>query len=104
MQLEELQEAQVVQGAEAVVEAQAGKTYTLTVNSEDKLRDDVGKARQSLHADLRAVHQKVKLAMDAVHEATRAFAKAHGRDLPSPSPSFSPTVSPTVSVSPTVTP
>lgn len=94
-----------INDAKAAVEVQADKTYTLTINTEDKLREDVGKTRQALHADLRAVQEKVKVARDAVHEAARAFAKVHGRDLATPSPtvSASPTVSPTPTSTPTPT-
>ena len=84
--------------ARAAVEAQAAKTYKVAVNTEAKLKVDVGKARQALHNDLKVLREKVKMVRDAVHEAARAFAKAHGRDLPSPSPSL------TVSPSPTATP
>lgn len=72
------------------VEVQAGKVYSVEVDTEAKLRTDVGKARQALHADLKAVREVVKLARDAVHKAARAFAEAHGKRLdksPSPSPS-----------------
>ena len=89
---------EVIKVARAAVEAQAAKTYTIVVNTETGLKSDVGKVRQALHADLRVVFEAVKKARDAVHEAARAFAKVHGRDLPTP------TLSPTVSPSPTPTP
>lgn len=87
-----------IDSAKTAVETQAGKTYTLTIGIEDKLRVDVEKARKALHADLKTVYEIVKKARDAVHEAARAFAKAHGRDLPQSSPTISP--SPTVLPSP----
>jgi len=89
--------------AKASVEAQAAKNYSLTISTEDKLKTDIGKTRQLLHEDLKVVYEKVKVARNAVHEAARAFAKAHGRDLPSLSPSVSPSPTPVVSVSPTPT-
>ena len=80
-----------IDSAKLTVEAQAGKTYTLTVSTEDKLRVDVGKARQALHADLKAVHETVKKAKEAVHVAARALAGIRGSAKPSVTPSASPT-------------
>ena len=91
-----------INDAKAAVEAQSAKTYTIIVSTEDKLKSDVGRARQALHADLKLVQEKVKVARNAVHEVARAYAKAHGRDLPSPS--VSPSSSPMTSASPTTTP
>ena len=51
----------------------AGKTYSFTVTTEDKLRSDVGAARQALHADLVAVREIVKAARDAVKSAAVAL-------------------------------
>lgn len=78
--------------ARVAVEAQARKMYKVEVNTEAKLKADVGKARQALHVDLTAVREKIKAVRDTVHQAALAFAKVHRRDLPSPSlPSPSPT-------------
>lgn len=82
----------LIDSAKATVEAQAGKTYTLTVGTEDKLRIDVGKARQALHADLRAVYEIVKKAKEAVHAAAGTLAGIRGNAMPSSTPSVSPTV------------
>lgn len=81
-----------IDSAKAAVETQAGKTYTLTVNAEDKLRVDVGKARQALHADLRTVYGTVKKAKEAVHAAASTLAGIRGNATPSSTPSVSPTV------------
>ncbi len=86
---------EAIRTARTAVEAQAAKTYNLAVNTEAGLRSDVGKARQALHADLKALFETVKKAKNAVHEAARAFAEAHGRDLPSPSPTVLPSPTPT---------
>ena len=86
-----------ISSAKTAVEAQATKTYTLTIDSEDKLRTDISKTRKALYEDLQVVYGQVKIARDAVHEAARAYAKAHGRDLPSPSV----TISPTSTITPT---
>lgn len=77
------------------IEVQAGKTYTLTINTEDKLRDDVKKIRQALHSDLKTLHEKIKAVRNSVHEAARAFAKAHGRNLITPTSSPTPIITPT---------
>ena len=80
-----------INNAKAAIEAQAAKTYSLTIGTEDKLKTDIGKTRKALHEDLRVVYGQVKTARDVVHEAARAYAKAHGRDLFPPSPTVSPT-------------
>lgn len=88
-----------INNAKTAIQEQASKNYVVKVSTEDKLKADVGQARQALHTDLKAVLDKVIIARDAVHDVARAFAKANGRDLPSPSPTatVSPTVSPTTS-------
>ena len=62
-----------IASAQSAVEAQAGKAYSCTVTTEDKLRSDVGAARQALHADLVAVREIVKAARDAVKSAAVAL-------------------------------
>lgn len=89
--------------ARTAIESQAGKTYNLAITTEDKLKTDVGKARQQLHDDLKSVFELLKSARNAVHDAARAFAEANGRNVPEPSPSSSPTESPSVSASPSPT-
>ncbi|MDP2664386.1 MAG: hypothetical protein Q8O97_00225 [bacterium] len=58
-----------IASSRSAVEAQAGKTYSFTVTTEEKLRSDVGTARQALHTDLVAVRETVKAARDAVKSA-----------------------------------
>ena len=86
-----------IDDARAAVVAQAAKIYTIDVTTETGLKEAVRKARRALHDDLAAVREKVKATRDAVHNAARAYAKAHGRDLLTPTPSPTATVSPTVS-------
>ena len=86
--------------ARAAVEVQAGKTYFVEVNTDATLKPDVGKARQALHADLKTVFGKVKVAKEAVHKAARALAGLIVTPVPSPSVSVSPTVSPTETSTP----
>lgn len=54
---------------------QAGKVYALVVNTEDSLRVDVGKIRQTLHDDLTGVQETVKTAREAVHKAATILAQ-----------------------------
>jgi len=61
--------------ARTAASAQAGKVYTLEVTTEDALRVDVGRARQTLHTDLSAVREKVKAAHEAVRKAAVSLAQ-----------------------------
>lgn len=58
--------------AKTAVTTQTGKTYTITISTEDKLRVDVGTTASALHADLRTVHTLVTDAKQAVVKAARA--------------------------------
>ncbi len=64
-----------INNVRAMIEAQSGKTYVIAVSNETGLRQDVGKARQALHADLTKVQQAVQAARDAVHKAAVALAQ-----------------------------
>lgn len=80
-------EAAIV-SAQTAVEAQAGKSYTLTVTLEENLKRDVGLARQALHTDLAVVNQAVKAAREAVRKAAVALAqipRINETSVPSPS-------------------
>lgn len=59
----------------SAIVAQSGKTYTLAINSEEGLRVDVGRSRQALYRDLKAVFDVVKAAREAVHKAATTLAK-----------------------------
>lgn len=65
-----------IAASRTAVAAQAGKTYAITVTTEDGLRTEVGKARKALHDDLAAARDTVKSARDAVHGAATALAQA----------------------------
>ena len=60
-----------IEEAKAVVSAQAEKDYTVTVTSEGKVRTDVKKVRDGLHADLKAAREAVIKAKQAVGNALR---------------------------------
>lgn len=55
-----------IQAARDANTAQAAKTYTITITTEKNLKMDVGKVRSQLEADLKAVHQLVVAAREAV--------------------------------------
>lgn len=55
--------------AQASVDAQAVKTYSVEVSTEATVKVDVGNARQQLHGDLKAVWELVKSAREAVRQA-----------------------------------
>lgn len=61
----------VISNAKTAVITQAGKTYTITISTEDKLRLDVGSTVSTMHADLRTVHKLVTEAKQAVVKAAR---------------------------------
>ena len=84
-----------ISAARAAVETQSGKTYTIQVSTEEGLKNDVGRARQTLHNDLAAVRLVVKAAHEAVRQTATTLAQ-----LPRPTPTPEATASPT----PTETP
>lgn len=61
-----------IASAKTAITTQAGKTYTITISTEDKLRTDVGTTVSGLHADLQTVHKMVIDAKQAVVKAARA--------------------------------
>ena len=61
-----------VASAKTAVEAQARKTYTVEITTEDKLKIKVGEAMKALKTDLQAVHQKVADARKATADAIRS--------------------------------
>ena len=65
-------EAAVVEARSAVA-AQAAKTYTITVSTEDKLRINVGETMKVLTTDLRNLHEgKIVPARKAVSDAIKS--------------------------------
>jgi len=85
---------QAIGSARMAVQAQAGKTYTIQITTEENIKRNVGDARQTLNADLKVVRAVVKYAHDAVRKAAVALGqlKKMGR--------ANPTVSPSVTASP----
>lgn len=71
---------QAIAAARASVEAQAAKTYVISVTTESVLRQNVGIARQALHADLVKARDAVFAARDAVHRAATTLAQIPGID------------------------
>jgi DNA repair exonuclease SbcCD ATPase subunit len=59
--------------ARLVIETQAGKIYSVTVNTEDTLKKDVGQARQVLHSDLTKVKDSVSIAREATQKAIQSL-------------------------------
>ncbi len=64
-----------ISAGRSAVEAQAGKTYTISVATEATLKTEVKKTREALHADLKAIQEAVKSAHDAVRRAATALAQ-----------------------------
>jgi Mg2+ and Co2+ transporter CorA len=57
------------------VQNQAAKIYALTINTENTLKTDVGKIRQTLHSDLMAVQKIIKSVQEAVRKAATTLAQ-----------------------------
>lgn len=82
-----------ITASRAAIEAQTGKVYAITINTEDKLKLDVGKTRQQLHNDLDVVRETVVVAHTAVKKAAQELQKiSAGAALTSPFPSVSPAI------------
>ncbi|OGN17332.1 MAG: hypothetical protein A3C88_01630 [Candidatus Yanofskybacteria bacterium RIFCSPHIGHO2_02_FULL_50_12] len=75
--------------AKEAIAAQAGKTYTIEVATEEGLKQAVQRARQALHADLKVVKDSVKAAGEAVRKAAVDLGK-----VPRQSPTNSPQATP----------
>lgn len=66
----------LIDSTREAAKTQDGKLYNVTISGEEaKLRAEVGKARQALHADLAAVRKLVQTARDAVHKAATTLAQ-----------------------------
>ncbi len=61
-----------ISAAKTAVTAQTGKTYTITISTEDKLRMDVGETISGMQTDLRTVHKLVTDAKQATVKAARS--------------------------------
>ncbi|MBI2048810.1 MAG: hypothetical protein HYT30_02680, partial [Parcubacteria group bacterium] len=67
-----------IASARAAIEVQSKKTYDVAISTEDKLRPDVGKAREALRNDLVKVRETVFAARDAVHKAATTLGQVQG--------------------------
>lgn len=65
-----------VAAARSAVVAQAAKTYTITISTEDKLKINVGETMKALKTDLQAVHQKIVDARKTIADVIRSVKKA----------------------------
>ena len=65
-----------VADARTAVVAQAAKTYTITISTDDKLKFNVGEAMKALKTDLQAVHQKIVDARKATADVISSVKKA----------------------------
>ena len=59
----------------SAIEAQSTKVYTITVNTEETLRMDVGKVRQQLEKDIASVRETVKSAHEEAKKAAVTLAQ-----------------------------
>ena len=64
-----------ISAARTAIINQTGKTYTIEVTGEERLKVDVGLVRQALHSDLTRVREVVKAARAAARDAATALAK-----------------------------
>ncbi len=74
----------VIASARSAIESQLGKTYAVSITTEENLRIDVGKTRQVFGADLAKVRDSVKSAHSAVKDAVVALAQISVKPKPSP--------------------
>lgn len=64
-----------ISASRTAIQAQAGKIYKITISTENALKADVGKTRQTLHNDLVKVRETVKAAREAVRKAAVTLAQ-----------------------------
>lgn len=72
-----------IDAANTAVEAQAAKTYTITISTETALRSDVGAVTSQLRLDLSATHKLVidaKQAVQALRKDNNAIMKKEASD------------------------
>lgn len=92
-----------IEKARAAIQEQSGKTYVITFDSENALKNVVGKIRSQMERDLKVVRDFVHKAREAVRASVQAL-HAVGGVLTTPAPSFSPGVSPSPSPTSSVSP
>lgn len=64
--------------AQVAVATQLAKDYTITINSESTLRNDVGTIMSQFRSDMQATHKAVVDAKQAVMQAAKELAKLKG--------------------------
>lgn len=67
-----------IDSAKQAVASQSAKDYTVTVTSETKIKTDVMAQREMLHTDLKAVHQLIVVARQALAKAISETAQLGG--------------------------
>jgi chromosome segregation ATPase len=77
--------------ASAAVDVQSKKTYEISFDSEDTMRNDIGKTVKELENDLREVHKLIIDAKQTVQEAAKELRALKG-ETPKVSPSITPTI------------
>lgn len=96
---------EAIDAARTAIEEQAARNYTPEITGEeDRLRVEVGQARQALHSDIVAVRNLVRSAYEAVRRVATTLAQIPRVDeleAPGETPETSPSPSPTASPSPT---
>jgi len=70
-----------IAAARAAIVVQSSKTYALTIDQENKLRNDIGKTRQALGADLKSVQDLAAAVRDAIRKAATGLAKIPGINM-----------------------
>lgn len=78
---EEAAKVAIAKSREAI-KVQASKTYTITIGTEETLRENVRRSRQALHNDLKNVEATVKAAREAVRKTATALAQIPRVDEP----------------------
>jgi hypothetical protein len=71
-----------IEAAREAVAAQAGKVYSITILTENTLKNNVLTTRKSLETDVLATHQKIVAARKAVYTAIKALAILRGEPVP----------------------
>jgi DNA repair exonuclease SbcCD ATPase subunit len=64
-----------IKKAEEAIKAQAAKVYSVNVTTEEKLKVEVGAAREAFNKDIRGLRDIVQAARNAVHNVATALAK-----------------------------
>lgn len=71
-----------IEAAREAVAAQAGKVYSITISTENTIKNNVLTTRKSLETDVLATHQKIVAARKAVYNAIKALAILRGEPVP----------------------